>query len=274
MSEPGRASTGVSVLEQFRMRGQVALVTGAGSGLGAAFAAALAEAGADVACVDLDRAAAELTAQAVRREGQRAIAVGADVSREADAIRMVRETAEQLGGLHIAFANAGIAGQSQPLTESSLAAWQQVVDVNLTGVFLTAREAARVMIPQRQGKIISTASIYGFVANFRPGRGRAYAATKAAVVNLTRSLAIELAPHNIQVNAIAPTFIRTNVAGGMLRGETEESRRYLAEIAERTPIGRIGTPDELKGLAVFLASPASSLMTGTTVAIDGGYLAW
>jgi NAD(P)-dependent dehydrogenase (short-subunit alcohol dehydrogenase family) len=266
MSEPGRASTGVSVLEQFRMRGQVALVTGAGSGLGAAFAAALAEAGADVACVDLDRAAAELTAQAVRREGQRAIAVGADVSREADAIRMVRETAEQLGGLHIAFANAGIAGQSQPLTESSLAAWQQVVDVNLTGVFLTAREAARVMI--------TTASIYGFVANFRPGRGRAYAATKAAVVNLTRSLAIELAPHNIQVNAIAPTFIRTNVAGGMLRGETEESRRYLAEIAERTPIGRIGTPDELKGLAVFLASPASSLMTGTTVAIDGGYLAW
>jgi 2-deoxy-D-gluconate 3-dehydrogenase len=97
---------------------------------------------------------------------------------------------------------------------------------------------------------------------------------KAHHIKLKRSLAIELAPYNIQVNAFAPTFIRTNLGGGILRGETEDSRLYLEQIAEHTPIGRIGTPEELKGLAVFLASSASDLMTGTTVAIDGGFLAW
>ncbi len=129
------------------------------------------------------------------------------------------------------------------------------------------------MIPRRRGKIVSTASIYGFVANFTPGRGRAYAATKAAVVNLTRSLAIELAQHNIQVNAIAPTFTRTNIGGGALLGQTDSSREYLRGIVEHTPIGRLAEPEELMGVAVFLASPASDLMTGHTVVLDGGYLA-
>ncbi len=263
-----------NVLESFRLDRQVALVTGAGSGLGEAFSLALAEAGADVACVDVQREAAEATARQIQALGRRAVAIAADVSREVDTSEMVRSAVQALGGLDIAFANAGIAGTSQPLIESTLETWQKVIDVDLTGVYLTAREAAKVMVPRRHGKIISTASIYGFVANLRPGRGRAYAAAKAGVVNLTRSLAIELAPYNIQVNAIAPTFVRTNIAGGMLRGETAESRQYLAEIAERTPIGRIGTPEELKGVAVFLASAASNLMTGFTVAMDGGYLAW
>jgi len=264
----------MNVLESFRLTGQVALVTGAGSGLGAAFALAMAEAGADVACVDLRPAATEETAAAIRALGRRAVVVAADVSREADVVAMVRATVDQLGRLDVVFANAGIAEAGQPLVESSLETWKKVIEVDLTSVFLTAREAAKVMVPQRHGKIISTASIYGLVANFRAGRGRAYAAAKAGVVNLTRSLAIELAPYDIQVNAIAPTFVRTNIAEGLLRGETDESRQYLAEIAARTPIGRIGTPDELKGVAVFLASAASDLMTGYTVAVDGGYLAW
>ncbi len=262
------------VLDLFRMDGRVVLVTGAGSGLGAAFALATAEAGADVACVDLVLDAAEATAREIRALGRRAISVKADVSQEVDVVSMVRATVEELGGLDVAFANAGIAEPTQPLIESSLESWKRMIDVDLTSVYLTAREAAKVMIPRRKGKIVNTASIYGLVANFRPGRGRGYAAAKAGVVNLTRSLAIELAAYNIQVNAIAPTFTRTNIAGGMLRGETEESRQYLAEIAERTPIGRVGTPDEFKGVAVFLASSASDLMTGHTVAVDGGYLAW
>jgi 2-dehydro-3-deoxy-D-gluconate 5-dehydrogenase len=262
------------ILDAFRLHGRVALVTGAGGGLGSAFALALAEAGADVACVDLSPEAAEGTAGEIRALGRRAVAIRADVSVEADAIAMVQQTLADLGGLDVAFANAGIAEEFQPLIESSLESWKNVIDVDLTSVYLTAREAAKVMVPRSRGKIVNTASIYGFVANFRRGRGRAYAAAKAGVVNLTRSLAIELAPHNVQVNGIAPTFIRTNIAGGLLRGDTDESRQYLAEIAERTPIGRIGTPEELKGVAVFLASPASDLMTGYTVAVDGGFLAW
>lgn len=263
-----------NVLDEFRLSGKVAMVTGAGSGLGAAFARALAEAGADVACVDLRPETAEETAASLRVLGRRAIAVGADVSSEADAIAMVKTTVEELGGLDIAFANAGIGGTADPLLESRLETWQKTIDVDLTSVYLTAREVARVMVPRNRGKIISTASILGFVANPRRGRGRAYVSAKAGVVNLTRSLAIELAPHNIQVNAIAPTFTRTNVSGGILRGETDDSRQLLAAIAERTPIGRVGLPEEFKGIAVFLASDASNLVTGATIPVDGGYLAW
>ncbi len=262
------------VLDLFRLDGQVALVTGAGSGLGEAFALALAEAGADVACVDLRQSAAATTARQIRALGRRAAVIQADVSQEADTTAMVQQTVAELGRLDIAFANAGIAGVSQPLIESKLSDWQQVIDLNLTGVYLTAREVARVMVPQGHGKIISTASIYGFVANFRPGRGHHYAAAKAGVVNLTRSLAIELAQHNIQVNAIAPTFVRTNIAGGIWRGETDEARKVIAEAEARTPMGRLGVADDFKGIAVFLASAASDLMTGATVPVDAGYLAW
>jgi NAD(P)-dependent dehydrogenase (short-subunit alcohol dehydrogenase family) len=263
-----------NVLDAFRLNGQVALVTGAGSGLGEAFALAMAEAGADVACADLQPETAAKTAEEIRSLGRRGVVIPVDVSREGDVVAMVRTTVEQLGQLDIAFANAGIAEPTSPLIESDLETWQKVIDVDLTSVYLTAREAAKVMVPRKRGKIINTSSIYGLVANFRAGRGRAYAAAKAGVVNLTRSLAIELAQYNIQVNAIAPTFVGTNIAGGMLRGETEESRQYIAEIEARTPIGRLGTPEEFKGIAVFLASGASNLMTGYTVAVDGGYLAW
>ncbi len=139
--------------------------------------------------------------------------------------------------------------------------------MNLTGVYLTAREAAKVMVPRRRGKIITTSSIMGYRASSKPGRGQWYSAAKAAVINLTRTLGMELAEHNIQVNGIAPTYTRT----GMFQ---QASGPDYERVAARTPIGRIAEPHEYKGIAVFLASPASDLMTGFTVAVDGGYLAW
>ncbi|MBI2940247.1 MAG: SDR family oxidoreductase [Chloroflexi bacterium] len=261
-------------LDLFRLDGQVALVTGAGSGLGETFSIALAEAGADVVCVDVRLGPAQQTAEQVCSLGRRGIALQADVSREADVSRAFADAVAQLGSVDIVFANAGIAEKPCALVEAPLAEWQKVIDIDLTGVFLTVREAARVMVPKGRGKIITTASIYGLVAPFDGGTKRAYAAAKAGVVNFTRSVAVELGPHNIQVNGIAPTYIRTHIAGGRLRGETEDSRQFVQAISQRTPLGRIGEPEELKGIAVFLASSASSLMTGFTVAIDAGWTAW
>jgi NAD(P)-dependent dehydrogenase (short-subunit alcohol dehydrogenase family) len=261
------------VLEQFRLDGRVALVTGAGGGLGRVLALALAEAGADVGCADLDRATAEATAALVRERGRRAVAVGGNVTNEADLAQSVATVVDALGGLDIAFANAGVGEQRSSLVDARLADWQKIIDVDLTGVFLTAREAARVMVPRGRGKIIATASIMGLVGHF-DGRVRAYSAAKGGVVNLVRALAIELAPHHIQVNAIAPTFLRTNIAGGLLAGQSEESRALLAKVRERTPIGRLGEPEEVAGAAVFLASAASDLVTGITLPVDGGWTAW
>jgi NAD(P)-dependent dehydrogenase (short-subunit alcohol dehydrogenase family) len=264
----------MGALDLFKLDGKVALVTGAGSGLGRAYSQALAEAGADVACVDLDLEAAARVAADARQIGRRAIALCCDVTREDQIVAAFAATAAELGRLDIVFANAGVAENRQPIVEATLEQWQRVIDADLTSVFLTAREAARLMIPRRAGKIISTASIIGFVSVHDGGQTRAYAAAKAGVVNFTRSLAVELAPHNIQVNAIAPTFTRTNLRPDAFFGETPTARAFRQSVVERTPMGRLGEPEDFKGVAVFLASGASDLMTGVTVPVDGGWLAW
>jgi NAD(P)-dependent dehydrogenase (short-subunit alcohol dehydrogenase family) len=257
------------VLDLFRLDGRAALVTGAGGGLGRALALALAEAGADVGCADLDLASAEATAALVRERGRRAVAVGGNVADEREVAAMAAAVVEALGGLDIAFANAGVGEPRYPLIDAPLEEWRRIIDVDLTGVFLTAREAARVMIPRGRGKIIATASIMGLVGHF-DGLARAYSAAKGGVVNLVRTMAVELAPHNIQVNALAPTFLETNIAGGLLSGKTDASRAFLARVRERTPINRLGQPEEVAGAAVFLASPASTFMTGQAIVVDGG----
>lgn len=263
----------MTVLDLFKLDGKVALVTGAGSGIGRAYAHALSEAGAAVACADVDAAAAREVANSL---GGKAIAIESDVSDEAQVQDMVRRTVFELGRLDAVFANAGIGGDiEQVFPEATLQNWQRVIDVNLTGVWLTAREAAKAMIDQGEGgKIVATASIYGFVGGFAPSPA-AYNSAKGGVVNLVRDLAPTLAPHRINVSGIAPGFFRTNIGGGLLMDlENEMSRQFVAEIERRTPVGKIGDVEDLKGTAVYLASDASNYLTGHTVVVDGGWLAW
>ncbi|HUY76448.1 MAG TPA: SDR family oxidoreductase [Ktedonobacterales bacterium] len=270
----------MTALDQFSLKGKVALVTGAASGLGKAFAQGLAEAGAQTLCVDRDEAAVAQVAAALRAAGHQAEAQRADVTSEAETEAAVAQAVARFGRLDIAFANAGIGGTGAPLTDLSLADWRQVIDINLTGVFLTLRAAARAMArnPEPQGtglrgKLIATSSIYGSVGDFM-GMAQAYTAAKGGVNNLVHTAAISLAPQRITVNAIAPAFVRTNIGGGLLLHETPETAPIQAAIRERTPLGRLAEPEEFTGVAVFLASRASDYMTGSIVGVDGGWLAW
>lgn len=257
-----------AIRELFDLGGKVAIVTGAGAGLGALFAEALAEAGAAVVAADRRLRQAEATVARLAAMGAESHAIEADVTDELAVTTMVRQTIERFGRVDILVNNAGIAAIGPP-EDASLEEWQRVVDVNLTGVFLCAREAARVMIAARtEGRIINIASILGAVAS-QPGSATAYAATKGAVINLTRDLAVHWAPHGIRVNAIGPAYFPSEMTQGIFAEPT-----ILAAIEQRTPLGRAGRLEELKGPVVFLASDASSYVTGQTLFVDGGWTAW
>lgn len=252
--------------EMFDLKGRTAIVTGASSGLGVTFAHALAEAGANL----------EITARRLDKLNQVATGLEAiarkvrvfqcDVSEETQVKSLVSDTVRTFGRVDILVNNAGVAALS-PATEMSLDEWNKVVSINLTGTFLCAREVAKQMIKQRAGKIINIASIYGAVGDVFPASP--YYATKGAVVNLTRDLAVEWAPFNINVNAIAPGFFPSEMTEGIFRDP-----HYLEYINKQTPLGRTGNPDDLKGAVVYLASPASDYVTGQTIFVDGGWTAW
>jgi NAD(P)-dependent dehydrogenase (short-subunit alcohol dehydrogenase family) len=240
-----------------------ALVTGASSGIGRKVAQAYAQAGADVAIaarnVDaLHGVADELAADG----GGKVVPIQCDVTRPEQVNGMVDRVVAELGGIDIAVCNAGII-TVVPMLEMSPEEFQRIQDTNVTGVFLTAQAAARAMVAQeRGGVIINTASMSGSIINVPQPVGH-YCASKAAVIHMTKAMAVELAPHNIRVNSVSPGYILTELVEPL----TEYHRQWEPKI----PLGRIGRPEELIGLYVYLASEASSYMTGSDVVIDGGY---
>lgn len=248
------------------LKGKVAVVTGASSGLGITFATALAEAGAHVELAARRMNKLEEVSQELSHLRVKTIPYQCDVSKPEEIEGLVKDTVKNFGRLDILVNNAGVAAMS-PATEISVEDWNKVVSVNLTGVFLCARTAARQMIKQGGGKIVNIASIYGAVGDVFPASP--YYATKGAVINLTRDLAVEWAPYKINVNAIAPGFFPSEMTEAIFK-----EPRYLEYINKQTPLGRAGNPDDLKGAAVFLASSASDYVTGQTLFVDGGWTAW
>jgi len=244
----------------FSLAGKTAIVTGAGSGIGKAAAEALASAGATVVVADLNLAAARAVASALPS----AIAIEADVTREAD-IEAMLDAAP--GRIDILVNNAGLAIR-RPSVELSAEDWNKVVEVNMTAVFLCSRAAARRMIADgKGGAMVNVASIMGL-----SGGGLypniSYQTTKGAVVNMTRALAVEWAPHTIRVNAVAPTWVRTPFIKPIL-----EQPDLVARIEAMTPLRRLAEPEDVAAAILFLASPGAAMVTGHTLPVDGGFLA-
>ena len=254
----------MSLLERFSLDGEVAVVTGAAQGLGRQMATGLAEMGADVAVADLNHEKAVDTAAALDGETE-VVAVETDVTDEASVRRMVDTVTERLGPIDVLINNAGVV-ENAPAEETTLEAWQRVLAVNLDGVFLCAKHAGQQMLSRGQGRIINVSSMSAFDVNV-PQKQASYNVTKAGVSMLTKSLAVEWADRGVRVNAIAPGYMRTELVDDVLANNPEMEDTWI----ENTPLGRLGRPEELRELVVYLASDASSYMTGTTVVMDGGY---
>ncbi len=245
-----------------RLKKRIVAITGGALGIGRATARLFAAEGATVAIGDVDVAGAEAAAKEILASGGRALAVGADVGDAAQVQGFVDRIVAEHGRLDVMFANAGIA-HSAPFLEHPEAQWHRVLRVNLTGVFLCCQLAARQMARQGGGRIIATASINGFrgVENLV-----GYNVAKAGVIELVKTMAVELAKHHITVNAIAPAQIDTRLTQGL----PEEARQRRVA---RIPMGRFGDVDEVARAALFLASDEAAFITGHTLAVDGGYLA-
>lgn len=246
------------------LAGRVALTTGGGRGIGRATALALAEAGADVFLTGRSEAAIERVAAEVRDHGRAAGAAPADVTDPGAAERIVERTVDELGRLDILVNNSGVALVAPTLATTD-EDWDRVIATNLTGSFRFLRAAGRHFVEQRSGKVINIASNLGLA-----GRAQfaAYCASKAGIVNLTRAVAVEWAPFSVQVNAIAPGYVETDM-NAELRSDPELTERLVG----RVPAKRMAGPEEVAAVAAFLASPAADHITGEIIAIDGGELA-
>ena len=251
----------------FSLKGDVAFVTGAGSGIGQAIALGLAQAGADVACFGhTSKGGLEETARRITDLGRRAVTLSGSVTSEADLTSAIEETERALGAVTVGVNNAGVA-DAEPAETMPLAKWQKIYDVNVNGVFLSCQAEARVMLPRGKGAIINVASMSGTIVN-RGLTQAHYNSSKAAVIHLSKSLAMEWADRGLRVNVLSPGYTLTPMNR---RAEVAEQ----VKIFERdTPMGRMATPEEMVGPTVFLASAASSFVTGIDLIVDGGFVCW
>ena len=248
-----------------RLEDRVAIVTGAGAGNGRGIALRFAEEGARIVAADLDLAAAQGTADLVAERGGDAIAVRADVSRHAQVASMVDAARERYGGIDILVNNAGVE-TLVPLLELEEEEWDRVIDTNLKGAFLCARIAARAMVDAKSpGAIVNIASINAKIA--LAGQAH-YTSSKGGLIMLTKSMALDLAPHGIRVNAVGPGVIETRMTE---RSLADPERRAM--LLSKVPLGRVGQPRDVANATLFLASDEASYITGTTLYVDGGWLA-
>ena len=251
-------------LDRFRLDGRAAVVIGGAGGLGSAMARGLAEAGAAVAVADADAGQARRGAEAIGKAGGRARPAAVDVADRGSVERMADEVERALGPVEVLVNCAGVTHRS-PAADFPEAEWHRVIAVNLTGVFHGCQVLGRRMLARRSGRIVNIASIAGQIGLTGTV---AYAASKGGVVMLTRALAVEWAPLGVRVNAIAPSWFESNI-GDLIHREPGYAERAM----RRVPAGRMGTPDELIGAVLYLASDASSMVTGHILAVDGGTLA-
>lgn len=257
----------MSVLDKFKLDNKVAIVTGAAQGLGKSIAIGLAEAGADIVIVDINYQLAQKTAQEIGKIGGRTLAYQADVTNEDQLTDVLEDVLGQFDRIDILVNNAGIC-KHIAAEKMDVKDWQNVLDVNLTGVFLCSKVVALYMLENKQkGSIINMASMSGYIVNY-PQAQSSYNASKAGVIQLTKSLAAEWAEAGIRVNAIAPGYMKTEMTKKVIQSKPEITQKYWVDPA---PMKRMGRPEELQGAAIYLASEASSFMTGNTMIIDGGY---
>ncbi|MGX9136343.1 SDR family oxidoreductase [Rummeliibacillus sp. JY-2-4R] len=256
----------MAIFELFSLQGKTAIITGGGRGLGAQIAQGFAEAGANVVLCSRKVEACEEKAEELKRLGVQAIGIACDVTKQTEVERLVQEVIERFGSIDILVNNSG-ATWGTSVVEMPFEAWQKVIDVNLTGTFLMSQAVGREMIKQQSGKIINISSVAGLGGTHPELMDTVgYNASKGAVITLTKDLATKWGKYNINVNAIAPGFFPTK----MSKVTIERSQDYLTQ---ETPLARLGSDEDLKGAALFLAAKASDYITGDVIRVDGGLTA-
>ena len=256
-------------LENLRLDGRVAVVTGGGQGIGAACAQALGEAGAKVVVAEMMPDRVNAIVQTLRKSGIEADGAVLDVTKSADVDKVAQSVVAKHGRADILVNNAGVAKSDVKAEDTSDEHWRFHMDVNVDGLFWCCRAFGRHMLARGQGSIVNIGSMSGFIVN-KPQPQAFYNASKAAVHHLTRSLAAEWAKRGVRVNAVAPTYIETPLTSFGIK----ENPQMYATWLEMTPMGRVGQPDEIASVVHFLASDAASLLTGAIVVADGGYTCW